>query len=109
MTVDFDNEIAYMLTYPDIVWLEYAEPVQAINKDGAECDANRVVKHTVTDCINITRAAISDKAVLETVSDRDLLLDFIAVNWATRVTKHRSCKHPKGCDGHCATLKHKVS
>lgn len=68
------------------VKLAWVEPHPARREDGQAVDAAVELRATVNDCINMRRLVhLSSKHAHLPITDRDLLLDFMAVHWATPV------------------------
>ncbi len=63
--------------------LYWREPWEVINSGGYNVLAHITMSATVDDCINIARVT-AVKNGFKTESDKDLLLDFIAVHWASQ-------------------------
>jgi hypothetical protein len=72
-------EIETLLANPDML-LGYPEPVPALGPDGKAYTATHFVRVSVKDAIGIQRYAYRD---LTDYPDREVLLDFLAVHWAS--------------------------
>lgn len=76
--------------------LMWSEPYPGIDSDGKERTCNCDLTMSVQDAIDYTRYVYSKLGLgeeLKPSSDEDLLLDFIAVNWATETTKDLPPSH----------------
>ena len=77
------------LEEPDHFFLIWHKPFPGVDKEGAAPVQARVtLRASVQDCILMARHALHSKKwprgkTYPNESDLDLLLDFIAVNWAT--------------------------
>lgn len=65
--------------------LKWVEPWKTIGPEGNELFGHVEMRATANDCINLMRVSWADKGEAHTGRDSDLLMDFIAVNWATVV------------------------
>lgn len=63
-------------------WLQWCEPWTACGPEGNEVTAYVVLQANVDDCIGLARRA-AQSAGLPIGNDRDHLLDFIKIHWAT--------------------------
>ena len=78
--------IEEMLENKDTVRLEWGEPWRALTADGKIKDSHVTMQVTVADCINISRAVTLDGMPDLKPTEKDLLLDFMAVHWAEVIT-----------------------
>lgn len=64
-------------------WLQWCEPWPACGPQGNELDAHVTMSATVHDCVNLQRkvAKLANRPTMG--DDRNHLLDFIAIHWAT--------------------------
>jgi hypothetical protein len=74
-----------MLEQRHETWLQWCEPWPACGPEGNDLDAGVVLKATVHNCVNLSRAAAKAAGRLTAGDDEDYLLDFIAIHWATVV------------------------
>jgi len=58
--------------------LSWAEPWQGVDSKGNPTDVHVELRASVHNCINFQRAKYDDK----TLPDDEILLSFIAINWA---------------------------
>ncbi len=65
--------------------LAWVEPWPAVAPQGGEIDAHVEMRATVHDCVNLQRVAWEAKGIPHQFRDKDLLLDFIAIHWASVV------------------------
>lgn len=63
--------------------LAWVEPWPAVAPQGGPIDAHVEMRATVHDCVNLQRVAWEAKGIPHQCRDKDLLLDFIAIHWAT--------------------------
>jgi len=63
--------------------LEWCEPWPAVGPEGNTLDAHVKIRATVHDCINMARSVARHHGKPTMGNDREFLLDFIAVHWAT--------------------------
>jgi len=61
--------------------LEWHEPRPGMDVDGKSAETSVTLRATVKDCINYQRER-SKSHNYPLLSEKDLLLDFIAINWA---------------------------
>lgn len=80
-----DISIDELLTQRYAHRLSWCEPYPGRAADYNPVTANVTLSATVQDCIAIQRQANSNGVLKLSLSDRDLLLDFMAINWATVV------------------------
>ncbi len=76
-----------MLAAGDTVFLEWSTPWKGLSATGRDESAHVVERATVNDCVKIQRAAMHNTRLALNMSERALLLDFIAVYWATVESK----------------------
>lgn len=76
-------EIKEMLEQRHALKLLWVEPWQACGPEGNPLDAHIELRATVHDCINMSRAAAKQAGRPTMGDDRNHLLDFMAVHWAT--------------------------
>jgi hypothetical protein len=74
--------IEEMLAQRDSVYMEWMEPRQACNQLGCDVSAHIINLVTVSDCINLSRETHRRHGNQIAFSDRDLLLDWIAIHFA---------------------------
>lgn len=73
-------------------YLKWDEPYPAISKDGNSVDAHVTLCASIHDCINMSRlSAQSHITYANEISDKDLLIHFISINWATVVPEDKIC------------------
>ena len=66
-----------------VSWLE---PWPATDRTGKPCDADIELRATERDCVNMQRRVLSLLGKLPpAITDDELLDDFVAVHWATRL------------------------
>ena len=65
-------------------YLEWVEPTKGVDSEGNRVDVTLTIRVTEAAAIKIQRAKMKKH---QSIVDEDLLLDFIAVNWA-KVTEY---------------------
>lgn len=83
--------IEEMLANQETTYLEYVDPRAAVDASGAQYDACVKTVVSVKDAIGMQRHQNSLLRWKPGQSDKDVLLDFIAVHWA-------DAHHEKTCD-----------
>ena len=82
--MDDDSEwVNSLLEARHKTWLQWHEPWPACGPEGHNMDAHVVLQATVHDCINLARRSAKSAGRPTIGRDREHLLDFIAVHWAT--------------------------
>jgi hypothetical protein len=76
--------------------LKWVEPWKAIGPEGNELYSHVEMRATAHDCINLMRASWQEKGRNHAGRDSDLLMDFIAVHWATVAQSPQTVPPPHG-------------
>lgn len=79
------DEVERMLENRHTTYLKWMEPWQACGPEGNDLDAHVELRATVHDCINMERLTCRAAGTPTVGNDRDRLLDFIAIHWASVV------------------------
>lgn len=78
-----DADLTRMLENRHEVYLKWVEPWPACGPEGNDLSAHVEIRATVHDCINMERNLARASGRETAGNDRDRLLDFMAVHWAT--------------------------
>lgn len=77
-----DRRLIRLLESRHETWLEWYEPWPALGPQDNKIDAHITLSATVHDCINLQRVKWHDHGSEHISRNKDLLAEFIAVNWA---------------------------
>ena len=78
-----DQRLVRLLEARHEARLEWHEPWPALGPQDNKIDAHITLSATVHDCVNLQRVKWHDHGTEHMLRDKDLLAEFIAINWAT--------------------------